>query len=61
MVEPAIFKAVQGVEQGHVQQADHLSDGVDGEEANDHTLEDVGRHNIYQNTFLFTFSCLPQA
>lgn len=40
MVEPAILKAVQGVEQRHVKEANHLSNGIDGEEANDHTLED---------------------
>lgn len=40
MVEPAILKAVQGVEQRHVEEANHLSNGIDGEETNDHTLED---------------------
>ena len=38
VVEPAILEAVEGVEQGHVQQANHLSNGVDGEEADHHTL-----------------------
>ncbi len=40
MVEPAILEAVQGVEQRHVEEANHLSNGIDGEEANNHTLED---------------------
>lgn len=40
MVEPAILKAVQGVEQRHVEEANHLSNGIDGEETNNHTLED---------------------
>jgi len=40
VVEPAILKAVQGVEQRHVEEANHLSDGIDGEEANNHSLED---------------------
>lgn len=40
MVEPAILKAVQGVEQRHVEEANHLSNSIDGEETNDHTLED---------------------
>lgn len=44
MVEPAILKAVQGVEQRHVEEANHLSNGIDGEEANNHSLED------HQNT-----------
>lgn len=39
MVEPAILKAIQGVEQRHVKEANHLSNGIDGEEANNHTLE----------------------
>lgn len=39
MVEPAILKAVQGVEQRHVEEANHLSNGIDGEKANNHTLE----------------------
>jgi len=39
VVEPAVLEAVQGVEQRHVEQADHPSDGVDGEEADHHTLE----------------------
>lgn len=38
MVEPAILKAVQGVEQRHVEEANHLSNGIDGEEANNHSL-----------------------
>lgn len=40
MVEPAILKAVQGIEQRHVEEANHLSNGIDGEETNNHTLED---------------------
>lgn len=32
MVEPAVLKAVQRVEKGHVEEADQLTDGVDGEE-----------------------------
>lgn len=40
MVEPAILKAVQGVEQRHVEEANHLPNGIDGEEANNHTLQD---------------------
>lgn len=40
IVEPAILKAVQGIEQRHVEEAHHLSNGVDGEEANDHTLNE---------------------
>lgn len=39
MVEPAILKAVQGVEQRHVEEAHHLSNGIDREEANNHTLQ----------------------
>lgn len=31
MVEPAVFKAVEGVEQRHVEEADHLSNGINGE------------------------------
>lgn len=38
MVEPAILKAVQGVQQGHVQEADHLSNSINGEETNNHSL-----------------------
>lgn len=45
MVEPAILKAVQGVEQRHVEKANHLSNGINGEEANNHTLEIT--HHIY--------------
>lgn len=40
MVEPAILKAVQGVEQRHVEEANHLSNGIDGEEANNHSLNE---------------------
>lgn len=40
MVEPAILKAVQGVEQRHVEEAHHLSNGIDREEANNHTLNE---------------------
>lgn len=47
MVEPAILKAVQGVEQRHVEEANHLSNGIDGEEANNHTLRD--HENTEQN------------
>lgn len=39
MVEPAILKAIQGVQQRHVKEANHLSNGINGEEANNHTLE----------------------
>ena len=45
MVEPAILKAVQGVEQRHVEEAHHLSNGIDREEANNHTLQENTRHN----------------
>lgn len=38
MVEPAILKAVQGVEQRHVEEANHLPNGINGEQANNHTL-----------------------
>lgn len=40
VVKPAILKAVQRVEQRHVEEANHLPNGVDGEEANNHTLQD---------------------
>lgn len=40
MVEPAILKAVQRVEQRHVEEADHLANGIDGEKANNHALKD---------------------
>lgn len=40
MVEPAILKAVQGVEQRHVEKANHLSNGINGEETNNHTLNE---------------------
>ena len=39
MVEPTILKAVQGVEKGHVQEANHLANGINGKQTNDHTLE----------------------
>lgn len=41
MVEPAILKAVQGVEQRHVEEANHLPNGIDREQANNHTLENT--------------------
>ena len=56
MVEPAILKAVQGVEQRHVQEAHHLSNGIDGEEANDHTLEGHTTHN----TIIFPVTALTE-
>lgn len=52
VVEPAILKAVQGVEQRHVEEANHLSNGIDGEEANNHTL--VYHKNTHTNTIRFT-------
>lgn len=39
MVEPAIFKAVERVEQRHVQEADRLTDRIDGEQTHNHSLE----------------------
>ena len=38
VVEPAILEAVEGVEQRHVEEADHLTDGIDGEQADNHAL-----------------------
>lgn len=40
VVEPAILKAVEGVEQRHVEEANHLSNGIDGKKTNYHTLKD---------------------
>lgn len=40
MVEPTILKAVEGVEQRHVKKADHLSNGVDREQADNHSLNE---------------------
>lgn len=40
VVEPAILKAVEGVEQRHVEEANHLSDGINGKKTNNHTLKD---------------------
>lgn len=40
MVKPAILKAVKGVEQRHVEEANHLPNRVNGEETNNHTLQD---------------------
>lgn len=37
-VKPAVLEAVEGVEQGHVEEADQLAHQVDGEEAHDHPL-----------------------
>lgn len=56
VVEPAILKAVQGVEQRHVEEANHLSNGIDGEEADNHTLEDHQntRHNSFQHIQMTT-------
>lgn len=48
MVKPAILKAVQRVEQRHVEEANHLPNGVDGEEANNHTLQKT--HNTIKVT-----------
>lgn len=39
MVEPAILKAVQRVQQRHVEEATHLPNDIDGEQADDHPLE----------------------
>jgi len=39
-VEPAVLEAVERVEQRHVEEADELADGVDGEEADDHPLRE---------------------
>lgn len=39
IVKPAILKAIQGIEQRHVEKADHLANGINGKQANDHTLE----------------------
>lgn len=47
MVEPAILKAVQRVEQGHVEEANHLSNGIDGKQANNHTLEKRQHSHIW--------------
>lgn len=38
MVEPAILKAVQRVQQRHVEEATHLPNDIDGEQADDHPL-----------------------
>jgi hypothetical protein len=46
MVEPAILKAVEGVEQRHVKKADHLSNGIDGEETHKHTLVDHNKDKM---------------
>lgn len=40
VVEPAILKAVEGVEQRHVEETDHLTNGIDGKQADNHSLED---------------------
>lgn len=51
VIEPAILKAVEGVQERHVEQTDHLPNGIDGEETNNHTLnkkqclkEEVKKH-----------------
>lgn len=41
MVEPAILKTVQRVKQRHVEEATHLPNDVDGEQADDHPLENT--------------------
>ncbi len=62
MVEPAILKAVQGVEQRHVQETNHLSNGIDGEETNNHTLEKTKHDYIQQEErHLCTFISLALA
>lgn len=38
MVEPAVLKAIQGVEQRHVEKTNHLSNCIDGEQAHNQTL-----------------------
>lgn len=40
MIEPTILKAVEGVQQRHVKQTDHLSNGINREETNNHTLNE---------------------
>lgn len=39
VVKPAILKAIQRIEQRHVEKANGLSNGIDWEQANNHTLE----------------------
>lgn len=39
IVKPAILKAIQGIEQRHVEKADHLANGINGKQTHDHTLE----------------------
>lgn len=41
VVEPAILKTVQRVKQRHVEKTNHLPNGVDGEQADDHALENI--------------------
>lgn len=52
MVEPAILKAVQGVEQRHVEKANHLPNGIDGEQAYNHTLEKNTTILLKKETFV---------
>lgn len=39
MVEPAILKTVQRVKQRHVEEATHLPNDIDGEQADNHPLQ----------------------
>lgn len=46
VVEPAIFKAIERVEQRHVQDAHHLTDRVDGEQTYYHSLKQRGQKTL---------------
>lgn len=39
MVEPAVLKTIQRVKQRHVKEATHLPNDIDGEQADNHPLE----------------------
>lgn len=49
MVEPAILKAVQRVQQRHVEEATHLPNDIDGEQADDHPLENKKHRQVHSD------------
>lgn len=40
MVKPAILKTIERVEQRHVQEADHLTNRINGEKTDNHSLNE---------------------
>lgn len=43
MVEPAVFKTIQRVQQRHVKETNHLSNCINGKETDNHSLKKTAK------------------